>query len=46
VTFFAAQQPVACAAEQLALREALRMDRAGASFREIAAMLTERECSA
>jgi site-specific DNA recombinase len=30
------------APEQLALREAIRMDRAGASFREIAAMLTNR----
>jgi site-specific DNA recombinase len=30
------------APEQLALREALRLDRAGASFREIAAMLTAR----
>ena len=28
--------------EQLALREAIRMDRGGASFREIAAMLTKR----
>jgi hypothetical protein len=29
-------------AEQAALREAQRMDEAGASFREIGAMLTER----
>jgi site-specific DNA recombinase len=36
------QQLVADAGEQSALGDASRMDRAGASFREIAAMLTER----
>lgn len=33
---------VPCAGEQAALCEAIRMDRAGSSFRQIAAMLTER----
>jgi len=36
------QTLVPCVTEQLALREALEQDRAGASFCEIAAMLTER----
>lgn len=36
------QPLVPSAPEQSALREALRMGRAGASFREIAAMLTKR----